>query len=168
METHQWLWGGSVLVGYLWSAVAGNYFVSRTMLAIPTTQSAPGRHWHRGALGLVERILATTAVLIGSQALIAAWLVLKAASAWTTWKEQPGIFNRWAVGTVLSVGFGAAAGAMAFALGDGSLSLFAGAALGPVLVCGLIASIYRWEGTWWGKFWDPNTGEEPKQADRDA
>jgi hypothetical protein len=74
--------------------------------------------------------------------------VFKGVATWSGWKEEAGTFNRFAVGTVMAMAFGAAGGALALALPRGDAWAL-GLAIGPVLLAGLVWSLYRGP-AWWG------------------
>ena len=61
-----------------------------------------------GILGIVERLLYTTSLMIGVPQWIAVWLALKVAVAWSRWqeKETRGLYNLFLIGNALSLIFG--------------------------------------------------------------
>jgi len=61
------------------------------------------------AVGVIERFLYTTAILIGEPTLIAVWLVFKVAPQWGRWRQfDKGrrIYNIFLIGSGLSLIFG--------------------------------------------------------------
>lgn len=154
----------AVIAGYFWAVVIGGPVVAIVMgrlHRVPLPHVAgkeelpdprPSAGWHREALGIVERSLTVTAVLLRSPELVAAWLVFKAASSWWSWKDAPGVFNRYAVGTALSLAFGASGGALVLALSSGNSSLVVGLLVGPLILAVLVLSAYTDP---IGRFWAP-------------
>jgi hypothetical protein len=145
----------AIVAGYGWGILAGGFVVPRMMILLRTEpipldendeqqkDPAPEAGWHREGLGIVERAVFVTAVLLESEWLAGAWLVFKAASAWGAWSKAPGIFNRYAIGTALSIAFGASGGVLAFALSHGDRLQFGAAVGGPVVLTLLVISVYR-------------------------
>ena len=62
-----------------------------------------------GVVGMVERLLYTSALVVGAKEWIGVWLAIKVVARWQTSedaKKMPGSDNIWLVGTGLSVLFG--------------------------------------------------------------
>jgi hypothetical protein len=148
----------AVVVGYVYAIGGGRAFVPWAMGAMVESHEVRERAaqaaargepevWHREAFGMVEAAAIATGVIVGYPQLIAVWLVFKAAVAWGGWKDQAGTFNRYAVGTVLSIMFGAAGGTLALVLPGGDPWAI-GIAFGPPLLAGLVRSFYRGP-QWW-------------------
>ena len=58
-------------------------------------------------LGIVERGLYTTSLIIGAPEWIAVWLAVKVAVTWGRWQgEQRGTYNLFLIGNALSIAFG--------------------------------------------------------------
>lgn len=59
-------------------------------------------------MGIVERLLFTTAFLVGTPSIIGIWVALKVAVQWDRWstKSQRGTYNLFLIGTALSILFG--------------------------------------------------------------
>jgi hypothetical protein len=131
-------------------------------------------------------MIAVFAVLLLSAELIAAWLVLKAASGWKGWGETPGVFNRFITGTSVSLAFGLGGGALAWGLSVHDCWLIAGGTLGPV-VFGLLTASFYWGMEldepqpvreppnqvmkWWRCFWgikETPRAVEPTESERDC
>jgi hypothetical protein len=149
---------GAVIAGYLWAVVVGGRFVSSAMQAVRGETSPPKEQWHRAAIGLAERVLVVTATLLLSPELVAGWLVLKVANSWRGWGSDPGRFNRFASGTVLSLSFGAAGGGLAYGLSNGYVPLVVGTLVGPLAFALLLSSLYQgpvWWQKWWGSYVEP-------------
>ncbi|MBI2862113.1 MAG: hypothetical protein HYX89_04765, partial [Chloroflexi bacterium] len=72
--------------------------------------------WHAGLIGLLERFMYTSAVLVGRPEFIAVWLALKVAGQWAAWRDpwlgRP-IYNLVLIGNALSIIFGAGGGYLA-------------------------------------------------------
>ena len=144
----------AVIAGFFWAVMVGGPVVSIVMGRLhkepmpghekdaQQPSEPPSVRWHREALGIVERSLTVTAVLLRSPELVAAWLVFKAASAWTSWKDAPGVFNRYAVGTALSLAFGASGGALILALSSGNSNLVVALLVAPLALAILVLSTY--------------------------
>lgn len=75
--------------------------------------------WHTGELGLLERLIFALGVYLDRTLLIGAWLAFKAVGGWKAWGTEPGVFNRYAVGTAMNLFYGAAIGLSARRLASG-------------------------------------------------
>ena len=151
----------AVVIGYLWAVVVGGLAVPWVMRVIPAEQRDLGERWNRSLIGLAERLVAATATFLLSVELAAAWLVLKAAGNWGGWHDKPGVFNRFAFGTILSLAFGASGAVLAYALSHGEQALGAGAVFGPLALAGFAYSLCRGP-HWWMHIW--NEGAEESHA----
>jgi hypothetical protein len=101
----------AILIGAVWTLLIG-YVVPHVMLRVRGVR--PDRQdWRTGPLGLVERFVYFAAALAGVPEVIAAWLVLKAASGWKRWTDHPGTFNKFAIGTALNLACGVSGSVMA-------------------------------------------------------
>jgi len=59
------------------------------------------------SLGIVERILYTTALIIGAPEWIAVWLAMKVAVTWSRWQgKERATYNVFLIGNAISVMFG--------------------------------------------------------------
>ncbi len=56
-------------------------------------------------VGILERVLYTTAIIMGQYSFIAIWLGIKVAPKWGKWHEEEnrGIFNAFLIGNALSI-----------------------------------------------------------------
>jgi hypothetical protein len=150
-----------VVAGYLWAVPIAAWPIQRVMRLMPehpdrVREAAEAADvgqpevWHRTAFGIAERSVVATAAAIRAPEVIAGWLVFKVAMSWGRWPHQPGTFNRFAVGTVLSLAFAVSGGALISSTLN--TSTVAGLLAGPILLTAFIWSLYRWErwGGWWG------------------
>lgn len=68
------------------------------------------RRWYSASASVVERSIYFVAVATGQYVLAAGWIALKAAGSWNTWSKKAGVFNRFMLGTGLSLLYGGAGG----------------------------------------------------------
>ena len=148
----------AVVAGYIWAIGCAGWAMPRLLIVVGTRHKK-GQQWHRAALGLVEQVVTVTGVLLLASEVILGWVVFKTALRWGDWGKAAGLFNRYAIGTVVSLTFGASGGALAYALSTGNRSLAAAALLGPWVLAGFVYSLYRGP-KWWKGWWDPEVPEE--------
>jgi hypothetical protein len=80
----------SYLAGYAFSVLLGNVVIKPLLDRFYLGYEA-GRtveNWRAGVVGIVERALYTSALLLGSPEFIAIWLALKVAGQWDRWKQD--------------------------------------------------------------------------------
>ena len=104
--------------GYLFSVLIGHFLTVEALRPMrPRTDQLdplqPDRSWHNGAVGIVERTIYTSAILLDHPEFAAVWLAFKTASSLNLWKDKRSAFNLWLVGSGLSVSFGVAGGLLA-------------------------------------------------------
>jgi len=104
-----------ILYGYLFSTVIGAIFIWLLIdlwawwyVQKGETFSIPKKkRLLILCVGVVERILFTSSVLIGAQAFIPLWIAIKVAPHWDRWKgDERVIYNVFLLGNALSVIFG--------------------------------------------------------------
>lgn len=121
-------------------------------------RASTGEFFHAG-LGIVERSVYVTAFLLNAVVFVLAWLVFKAVSKWRDWSNHRGLFNGFAIGTVLSLFFGVGGAALAYGMTIGDYGVQAAAALGPLLLTALVWWVHRgppWMPTSLKEFIDPS------------
>jgi hypothetical protein len=161
----------SAVLAYGLGVLAAGPLVAWTMHLVPVAPNRiddgewMGGHWHRGAFGFVERALVVTTVLIGSAELIAAWLILKVAMRWPGWSEEIGTYNRFMIGTALSIGTSACGALAALAVTDGGMIESVGLLATPLIASLFIITLYRGP-RWWQRVWDPTA--TPEVADDES
>ncbi len=108
-------------IGYFFSLVLGGFLVDWIMMILQKrsevlreqkTNLKRDRYLVR-TLGVLERFLYTTCIVIGEPAGIAAWLAIKVLTRWTNDKEQWATISRanlYLIGNLLNVFLGAAGG----------------------------------------------------------
>ncbi len=69
--------------------------------------------WRPKGVGVLERLLITSAVGLGHSSFIAVWLALKAAASWSQWKQPP-VFHVFLIGNGLSIAFAVGGAVIAF------------------------------------------------------
>lgn len=167
-----------VVAGYLWAVPIAAWPIQWAMCRMPhhpdritkAKDAAAAGHpevWHRTAFGLAERSVVATGTAIGAPEVIAGWLVFKVSMSWGRWPEEAGTFNRFAVGTVLSLAFAASGGAL-IAAHKLDIWTVAGLFAGPLLLAGFIWSLYRFE--LWGRKWGVEEAafRRPNACDEDG
>lgn len=115
----------SHLIGYAWAIVVGHVVVSRVVGKmwdwLPINKQDRNRlrpkelTWHAGVVGMLERALYVTALVMGQGSFIGIWLALKVAGQWKGWtatgnedKDGGGpsgraVYNIFLIGTALSL-----------------------------------------------------------------
>lgn len=121
----------AVLIGILYAFVVGQV-VGQLQYEMRLVKPRTGV-WDTSAMSMVERAVYFVGVYAGQFTLVGAWLVLKVASNWTAWKSEPGLFNRFAIGTGLSLLVTGAGAHMAHQLAQGYVE--------PGLGVGLLALV---------------------------
>ena len=142
----------AVGAAFVYSVIVGGLLVPVVMRRVRPRYHPTGP-WHRAAFGFIERPLVMIAVLLLSAEIIAAWLVLKAASSWRGWGEEPGVFNRFVLGTGVSLAFASAGGGIAWGIVLSAPALAIGCAIAPLVLFGMVWSLYPCEGNWWTALW---------------
>ena len=95
------MFGGAIVLWLLIEKMAWPY--------IKKHQNIAGKHPRSLTLplGIVERGLYTTALLIGAPSWIAVWLALKVAAQWKRWQsDERASYNVFLIGNAISVAFG--------------------------------------------------------------
>lgn len=93
-----------MFIGYFFAAVFGHYFIMLLRNELwkfegdidnkyETTEQQSKYLFQPQILGVVERILYTTALFTGETTIIGVWLGLKLASQWKVWNDSRKIFN---------------------------------------------------------------------------
>ena len=108
------------VLGFGFSLVVGHYIVKMNVdnlwKKIQIGDTIIRNQWHPAFIGLIERVMYTSCVLLGWQNFIAVWLALKAVPQWRLWTEVTenlqgrAIFNIFLIGNSLSVIYGVAGG----------------------------------------------------------
>ena len=108
------------VLGYGFSLVVGHYIVKLNVDSlwkkIGSGDTIIRHPWHPAFIGMIERVMYTSCVLLGWQNFIAVWLALKAVPQWRLWTEGikdlqgRAIFNIFLIGNALSVIYGVAGG----------------------------------------------------------
>jgi len=127
------------LAGYAFSLFGGGKGARSVTATIPV-----GGHYSAELLGLVEATIYTTAWVVGKDLFIPVWLALKVSTHWgkSDVKETRPIFNRWLIGTGVSLAFGVSAGMF---IQDATEHRW-WAALGPVIAVGVGTLLLIWRG----------------------
>ncbi len=111
----------ALLIGYSFSLILGGFLVDWIMAVLQNRSEVlknqkvnvkRDRYLVR-ILGILERFLYTTCIIIGQPAGIAAWLAIKVLTRWTNDKEQWATISRsnlYLIGNLLNILFGAAGG----------------------------------------------------------
>ncbi len=111
----------ALLIGYSFSLILGGFLVDWIMGVLQNRSEVlknqkvnvkRDRYLVR-ILGILERFLYTTCIIIGQPAGIAAWLAIKVLTRWTNDKEQWATISRsnlYLIGNLLNILFGAAGG----------------------------------------------------------
>jgi len=124
------------VAGALYTYLAG-FAVGPVMVVLRGPRT--GEDWRTAELSLVERALYFVSAAVGREEVILAWLVFKVGSQWRKWTKEPGVFNTFAIGTLLNLGIGVSGGLLPQALRDGNHPLQALLVVGPLGMCGLVA-----------------------------
>lgn len=104
----------AVILGYLFSALIGAIvlwvLIEKLGWSYLEKHEVPAKEPGLLTLpmGIVERLLFTTAFLVGTPSIIGFWVALKVAVQWDRWstKRQRGTYNLFLIGTALSILFG--------------------------------------------------------------
>lgn len=103
------------LVGYAFSVIGGNLAAREVIEKIARDSNGTrNREVSTRLLGIIEGVVYTTAWVIGKELIIPVWLGLKASEYWgkLSLPQVRPIFNRWLIGTGLSLRYGVAGGVM--------------------------------------------------------
>ena len=129
----------SIFVGYLFSIIPSSFFIKRMTTnayqKVGTYDSEkiekfnlktpdPYFRWTSFLIGILERIIFTTSVIIGQTSFIPIWLVFKSISQWKNWEIDNGraMFNIFLLGTGFSILYGALGGQVIIWLSFGDLT----------------------------------------------
>lgn len=104
--------------GYAFSLLGGRWGARGVLESIPVT----GKHYSTELLGLLEASIYATAWIMGQEVFIPVWLGLKVSHHWGKLEVQETrpIFNRWLIGTGISLVFGVAGGEFVKEAGTGN------------------------------------------------
>lgn len=106
-------------------------------------------------LGAIERLLYTTAIIIGESNFIALWLTLKTISQWEKWKgkdeKSRANFNNFLSGTGLSLAYGVLGGMVVKWLGRNDFPLIFSSTIGLVILTEIFIMYAKHHKKEWGK-----------------
>jgi|GEM_PF-2882496 len=132
------------IIGYAYSIGLGSLMTSafaqhtgRSIDEYDTSEKARYR-WAAKLLGAIERLLYTTAIIMGENNFIALWLTLKTISQWEKWKgadeKSRANFNNFLSGTGLSLAYGILGGMVVKWLGSNNFLLIFSSTIGLVIL----------------------------------
>ena len=164
-------WPIAAGIAYGYAVLLAGFIMPRLMTRVGTRHGTR-EQWYRAGLGFVEQIVTVSAVLVGRIELVLGWVAFKIALRWGGWGSEPGLFNRYAIGTVVSMGFSAAGGTIAIQLhrADHLLDVLPTVGLigmSPLVVAGWIALLYDGRSpdkNRWRRWWDPDVPSDGPAA----